>query len=327
MARVLTQEEIDAMVRAARGQTDGGGAPPAVGQTIKAFSFRQAGQLTGEQEHALTILHEGFARNLAQSLGAYLRVLFEAALASVEQITYGEFLQKVPKVAYMMSFLVQPMGATAALQLDHSLVFPLIDIMLGGTGLCQPMTREITEIEDQIMESVARIICQELTVVWAPMGVEIEMEHRLTQAEMQRFLAGAEKTLCLGFEIKLAEAKGLLHLIFPVSISNTLLRRLSADRSHGKARAPHRSSRQLAEKMLECPFPISLGITAIKLPVRSLLELAPGEILSLAVPVRRPASLIIAGRELFEAEAVRQGRSRAAQVGLRLAKTKEEKRR
>ena len=315
------------MVRAARGQTDGGGAPPAVGQTIKAFSFRQAGQLTGEQEHALTILHEGFARNLAQSLGAYLRVLFEAALASVEQITYGEFLQKVPKVAYMMSFLVQPMGATAALQLDHSLVFPLIDIMLGGTGLCQPMTREITEIEDQIMESVARIICQELTVVWAPMGVEIEMEHRLTQAEMQRFLAGAEKTLCLGFEIKLAEAKGLLHLIFPVSISNTLLRRLSADRSHGKARAPHRSSRQLAEKMLECPFPISLGITAIKLPVRNLLGLSPGEICDLAIPVRRPASLIIAGRELFEAEAVRQGRSRAAQVGLRLAKTKEEKRR
>ncbi|HTS58904.1 MAG TPA: hypothetical protein VMH03_15245, partial [Terriglobales bacterium] len=100
MGRVLTQEEIDAMVRAARSQQDGG-APPGAGQTIKAFSFRQAGQLTGEQEHALTILHEGFARNLAQSLGAYLRVLFEAALASVEQIPYGEFLQRVPKVAYM----------------------------------------------------------------------------------------------------------------------------------------------------------------------------------------------------------------------------------
>ena len=61
----------------------------------------------------------------------------------------------------LISFQVQPMGATVALQLDHSLVFPVIDIMLGGTGQCQPMTREITEIEDQIMERVARIVCQD----------------------------------------------------------------------------------------------------------------------------------------------------------------------
>ncbi len=325
MKKVLSQEEINAMVRTARGQQRDD-APRAEQRAVKPYSFRQAGQLTDEQLHGVTVLHEGFARNLAQSLGAYLRVLFEASLASIEQINYGEFLERVPAVTYMMSFQVRPVGAAAGLQLDHTLVFPLIDIMLGGTGQCPPMTREITEIEEQIMESIARIICQELAVAWASLNTEIELEHRQTASQMRRFLAAPEKILCIGFEIKLAEARGNLHLVFPVSISNTLLRRLSMDGVYGKARSPNRPSPQLAERMLECPFPISLGITAIKLRVRTLLGLNPGEICNLGVALRRPASLIIAGREVFEAEPVRHGRYRAAQVGQRRATNKTEKR-
>jgi len=320
MQKVLNQEEIDAMVRAARGQHDG--QAEAERRSIKACSFRQSGQLTGEQVRALTILHEGFARSLTQSLGAYLRVVFETTLVTVEQIAYAEFLQRVPEITYMMSYQVRPIGAAAALQVDHSLVFPLVDILLGGTGQCEPMTREITEIEEQIMEGVARIICKELASAWAPMGTEIELEHRQPPAQMQRFLAPAEKTLCLGFEVKLAEARGALNLVFPLSISNTLLRKLSTDWSYGKNRATSRAGGQLAEKMLDCSFPMTLGITSIKLPIKTLLELTPGTVCNLAVPVRLPASIILAGREAFEAEPVRHGRYRAAQVRQKIAVNK-----
>jgi flagellar motor switch protein FliM len=231
-------------------------------------------------------------------------------------------LQRVPEITYMMSYQVRPIGAAAAMQLDHSLVFPLVDILLGGTGKCEPMTREITEIEEQIMEGVARIVCKELAAAWAPMGTETELEHRQPPAQMQRFLAPAEKTLCLGFEVKLAEARGALNLVFPLSISNTLLRKLSSDWSYGKNRATSRSSGQLAEKMLDCSFPMTLGITSIKLPVKTLLELTPGTVCNLGVTVRLPASIILAGREAFEAEPVRHGRYRAAQVRQRIAVNK-----
>jgi flagellar motor switch protein FliM len=322
MEKVLSQEEIDTMVRAARGRDE---ASSQEQRSIKPCSFRQSGQLTGEQVRALTILHEGFARSLTQSLGAYLRVAFEATLSSVEQIAYAEFLQRVPEVTYMISYQVRPIGAAAAMQLDHSLVFPLVDILLGGTGHCDAMTREITEIEEQIMEGVARIICKELAVAWAPMHTETELEHRQPPGQMQRFLAPAEKTLCLGFDVKLAEAHGNLNLVFPVSISNTLLRKLSTDWSYGKTRAVTPSGRQLAEKMLDCSFPMTLGITAIKLPIRTLLELEPGKVCNLGVTVRLPASVILADREAFEAEPVRHGRYRAAQVRERIARTKEER--
>lgn len=185
MERVLTQEEIDAMVQSARGRDHEGENKH---RSIKPCSFRQSGQLTGEQVRTINGLHETFARSLTQSLGAYLRVIFEVNLVSVEQLAYGEFLERVPEVTYMMSFQVPRAGASAAMQIDHSLVFPLVDILLGGTGVCEAMTREVSEIEEQIVEGVARIICRELSATWVQFAGDLELEQRQTPSQMQRFL-------------------------------------------------------------------------------------------------------------------------------------------
>ena len=313
MERVLTQEEINAMVRAASGQQDDG--QGAETRTIKPCTFRQSGQLTGEQVAAVNGLHEGFARNLTQSLGAYLRVSFEVTLVSIEQLAYSEFLERVPEITYMMCIRVEQMSAGAAMQIDHSLVFPLVDILLGGIGQCDIFTREVSEIEEQIMEGVAKIICRELESAWTPLGTKLDLDGRQPPAQMQRFLAPTEKTLCLSFEVKLAETTGTLNLIFPVSISNTLLRKLSASSSYGRSRPVIRNGGQLAAKMLDCSFPVELGITAIKLSIHTLAGLLPHNVCNLGIPVLKPASLIIAGREAFEANPARQGRLRAAQLG------------
>ena len=86
-----------------------------------AWDLRQAGQIKKEQVRAISMLHEGFARTLTHSLGAYLRVIFEANVVSVEQLTFREFLSRIPDFAYSASFTVNPMGVTGVMVLDlHS---------------------------------------------------------------------------------------------------------------------------------------------------------------------------------------------------------------
>ena len=311
MEKVLDQREIDLLVKAAKDNPSAGKQD----RSIKACSFRQSGQLTGEQIHAITVLHEGFARSLSLSLGAYLRIAFEVTLTSVEQLAYSEFLEHVPEVTYMSSFNVRQMSAAAAMQIDHSIVFPIVDVLLGGTGHCEALTREVSEIEEQIMDGVARIMCQQLHIAWTPLGVEISYEGRQSTAQIKRFLAPPEKTLCLTFEVKLAETKGTLRMIFPVSVSNALLRKLANDLSYVRARAHTHTDNRLAEKMLGCDFPIGLILPFIKLPVETVLNFSAGQVCNLGVPVRVPATLAITGRQAFEANPVRHGRHRAAQVG------------
>ena len=66
-----------------------------------------------------------------------------------------------------------------ALQLDLKVAFPIIDLLLGGEGKGMAATREITEIEEQILDSVARIVCRELGAAWQALALEVSFEERL----------------------------------------------------------------------------------------------------------------------------------------------------
>jgi flagellar motor switch protein FliM len=312
MERVLSQEEIDAMVRNARGA---GGENQRAERTIKPCTFRQSGQLSVENVRAVSALHEAFARDLAHSLAVYLGLPFEAKLVSVEQIPYGEFLESVPEITYMATFLVSPMNASAALQIDPGLVFSLIDVLLGGTSRCDVKSREMSEIEAELMAEVAKIICRELAKSWEPLGITLELEKPETGAQLQRFLPSTEKTLCLSFEIKVGDTQGMLNLVAPFAVSHPLLRKVSCEAASPRTHGKRHSADRLKAKMLDCLFPAALELRGIQLPVHDVLALSPGDVRSLHVPLRQPAALILGGRQVFEARPVRQERLRAAQIG------------
>jgi flagellar motor switch protein FliM len=321
MKRVLSQEEIDAMVRGTNETKDEHAENE--GRSVKPCTFRQSGQLAGEHVRAVSALHEAFARGLAQSLGAYLGVSFEAKLVSVEQIAYGEFLQSLPEITYMVSFHVSPMNASAAMQIDPSLVFSLIDILLGGTSRCEVITREISEIEAEVMAEVARIICRELAEAWKPLAISLELERYETGAQVQHFLPATEKTICLSFEIRVADTQGTLNLIVPFAVSHPLLRKVSAEAPSSRTRSKTQFAPKVKAKILDCTFPASLDLPSIKVPIHEVLALSPGDVRSFHIPIGTPAALIISGRQVFEARPVRQDGLRAAQIGDALSVSEE----
>ena len=132
MEKVLNQDEIDAMMLAARGGEIGAGAVPA--PIVKKWDVRQVGRIGRDQMRAISVLHETFARNLTHALGAFLRVVMQVGLVSAEHLAYREFLQRLPELTYMCSCNLIPLNVMALLQLDLSVVFPLIDLLLGGEG-------------------------------------------------------------------------------------------------------------------------------------------------------------------------------------------------
>src|SRR5580658_8206959 len=181
MQNVLNQEEIDAMVRAAR--TGGGVNSGRREPNVEAWDVHRAGQIGREKLAAITHLHEGFARSLTNALGTYLRVVFAAALVSAEHLTYREFTERLPETTYLADCKLEPMGVHGALQLDLKVAFPIIDLLLGGEGKGIAAARDITEIEDQIVESVARIVCRELGAAWQAVELQGGFERRMELAE------------------------------------------------------------------------------------------------------------------------------------------------
>jgi flagellar motor switch protein FliM len=312
MEKVLNQAEIDDMVRKARG----GGATriavtPAV---ITVWDARLAGQIGREQVQSISTLHEGFARNLTHAVGAYLRIGFTAALVSAEHLTYGEVLQRVPEVSYLASCKLGQGGTTALLQMDLAVAFPLIDVLLGGEGSSTLAGRQLTEIEEQILETVMRIICRELQSAWQALALEFEFEARQQPEQAQRLMPSEEKTLSLSFDITVAESRGTLNVVFPTVVSNALLRKVAAGWVRAKRRARPDSEQRLRHRLVTCPFRVDLGMKVSGVPWRDLIDLSPGALLVLKCPAHKPAALRVNGCQLFVATVARRGWLRAAQV-------------
>ncbi len=303
MQNELNQEQIDAMLRAAH--SGGAEAGLAKEPRIELWDVRRAGQIRREQLQAITHLHEGFARSLTHSLGAYLRVVFAATLVSAEHLTYREFLERLPETTYLAACKLEPMGVDGALQLDLKVLFPIIDLLLGGEGKGISATREITEIEEQIVESVARIVCRDLGTAWQAVNLQVDFEKRMEPAEAQRLLLGDEKILSLTFEITVLELRGGLNLAVPVAVSHALLRKISADESDRRPRGRSDWRERLKHRLLECPFSAELGVNGLRAPVGELSQLVAGQMLALGKSAVEPAALLVAGVEMFRAAPAR----------------------
>jgi flagellar motor switch protein FliM len=313
MEKVLNQEEIDTLVRAARAGNPSVAADPS--EHVERWDVRQAGQIGREQLKDITQLHEGFARNLTNSLGAYLRVVFTATLVSAEHLTYREFLQRIPEMTYLASCRLDPAGLNAAFQLDLKVAFPMIDLLLGGQGKAVAASREMTDIEEEILDSVARIVARELGAAWQSLLFEVSFEEHLDTPSAQRLMTPEEKTLCLSFEVEMPEVRGGLNLAIPVTVSNALLRKISDGWNRRRIRGSAEMRQRIMQRMLGSRFETELGAKDLSIPLGLVASMAVGDVLTFVRSAGEPASLMVEGFEIKRATPMRCGLHRAGRIG------------
>jgi len=311
MDKVLNQQEIDGLVRAAR---SGRAAAGSTGPVVQPWDVHQAGRIGSEQLRAINQLHETFARSLTIAIGGYLRIVFDCRLVSAEHLTYREFLQCVPEKTYLASIDLAPVGAVAVLQLDHAIAFPIIDVMLGGEGTSSETTRDLTEIEEQVLEGIVRIMCRELQTSWQAILLEFNFGQRQQILQTQRLMSPEEKNLCLSFEIKMSETRGTLNLAIPAVVSNALLRKISADSSYQRRRSPVEARLQIQKKLLDCCFLVELSMPGLQVPLHKLTDIVPGDLLSFSRNAAAPGVMQVDDVRLCSATPVRVNTRRAARV-------------
>ncbi|HEY0163134.1 MAG TPA: FliM/FliN family flagellar motor switch protein [Edaphobacter sp.] len=310
MERNLGQDEIDALFAAAS-------ASPTTEKVEEdkepeKYVFSRAGQISGDQLRAITTVNDLFARNLMHSMSGWLRTSFKAKLVAGEQLPFSEFMERVSPMAYICSVRLEPLGAMGLLELDLAMVAPIIDVLLGGSGRAGEK-RELTGIEESIMRSVLEMIVQELTLAWQSVGLEFVFEKRETEAQAARTMTHAEKTLCVGFEVRMPEAQGVLNLCLPAVVLNAILRKLIAEGDR-----PRRRSKESAERMRglmgESKVEVLLQLPAMRLRATEIAGLEPGSVIRLPLAKHENSDLIVGGQNMGKARPVRSGDHRGARL-------------
>ncbi len=319
MEKMLKQDEIDALFQAAR-TPNGDNPQPEVRARVVPYNYASAGQISTEQLRAISMLNDLFARNLTHNLAAWLRTRFQVNLVSAEQIVFNEFLLRIPEISYVASVRLEPLGALSVLQLDLALVPPIIDLLLGGEGR-DGTQRELTDIEESIVASVAEIICRELTAAWQPVGLSFNFERRQMQTQVARIMPVTEKTLCLSFEIRMPHSSGLLNLAFPAVVANTILRRLTSDWGRRRRHAGETRVR-MEDSARRIRFGGALQLPSVRLSANEIENLEVGKVLRLNLAGNTLPEWRVGGQQIALAQAIRQGDHRAARIGNPLSEGK-----
>ena len=310
--RVLSQEEIDNVFRNLREQDDSDDHA----KRAQPYDFRRPDRIAKDQLRSIHLLHENFARSLASSLSAYLRAYVVVNLVSVEQLSYMEFSQCLPSPSCLISLGMRPYEGNAVLEINPALVFPILEMLLGGSAKAPlKMTREITEIEQSILDGLYRIILNDLRTSWqAVAAMEFVIEGHETEPQLLQILAPNEAVVAISMEIRIGDNSGMMNIGIPSIIVKMLRHRFDQQWSVRRSQSTDEEQARILRLIKGAKLNLDGRLNGPTLRVEDLMNLAEGDVLTFDYPVNRPVDFFLNGKLKFEGHIVSTGKKRAFEI-------------
>ncbi|HLH19406.1 MAG TPA: flagellar motor switch protein FliM [Bryobacteraceae bacterium] len=307
MSRQLTQQEIDAVFQ----KQDRKRETPAA-----RFDFRRPDRIPKSQVRAIHLLHDTFTRNLVSSLSAYLRSYLTVNLVSVEQLSYAEFLDGLPSPTCMVSLGLSPYDGNGVLEMNPSLVFPILEMLLGGTGRSSgSIQRDITEIEQKLLDGLFRIILHDLREAWKSVtDVDFTIEAMETEPQLLHILAPNEAVVSIGVEVRIGESVGMMNIAMPSIVIKMMRHKFDQQWSVRKTHASDAEQARVLRMIRDAMLTLEARLEGPTIAVRDLLALREGHLLTFDYPVERPVDLMVNGARKFTAQVVSTGKKRGCLI-------------
>ena len=286
-------------------------------RTIHSCNFRYAGRLSNENARTLTALHEKFALNVTTSLELYLGTTLHLKLLSLEQMAIVDYVSGMAANSYLIPCALNVLESNVLIEMDLALIFPIIDLLLGGAGTASDNAREMTEIDEEIMQSVTGLIVSQVERAWQTLNLSLTASRPIKQTQIQQVFMANDRLVLLMFEMTVGETTAPFKIVLPTSFVGFLLRHLNALQSKKASSLRTLRGPSLRERILDCDINVSADITLMRVFVKDLVGLKPGAVLKMKAPVKRPGRLTVDEVEIFEAMLVRNGTRKAAQLSAR----------
>jgi len=278
---VLSQAEIDALLEGiSKGEIE---ADAHERKTYRTYDFRRPTKFSKDNLRTLHFLHETFARQLSSALAGYLRTNARCVLGSVEQVTYEEFLRSLPSPTLICICDLGAPEKPVVMEMSLSLAFGIIDRILGGPGMGGVQERELTEIEQAIIEEVLTLVLVELSKAWSTVvEVEFHLEKMEAHPQFVQVVFPTEIILAVSLEAEVGASEGFINFCIPFTSLQEILDGFNTEKwlsSRPREEAVRRLAVREDLASVRAPLVVELGRTRISLS--DLKSLKPGQVIRL----------------------------------------------
>jgi len=303
MADILSQEEIDALLEVVDEEDSADFIDNEVvdQRQIILYDFKRPNRVSKEQLRAVKGIHDKMARNLSSQISAIMRSIVEIQLHSVDQMTYGEFLMSLPSPTSFNVFSMKPLDGSGVIEINPSIAFPMIDRLLGGKGESFESSRELTDIELNLLDAILRIITQKLRAAWEPItDMYPNIETKESSPNVVQIVSQNEIVIMVVMELIVGNSSGMINICYPVIYLESILPKLAnRDIMLGSSSTKKSRNKELNVLIKRADINVEAILGRTTLSVKELLDLKKNDIIRLDRSADDTAILSVDKKDMF----------------------------
>lgn len=167
----------------------------------------------------LEVVFDRLARLMSTSLRNFTLDNVEVTLDGITTVRFGDYMNSVPLPAMLSVFLAEEWDNYGLMITDTSLIYSIIDVLLGGRKGNAPIRiegRPYTTIERSLVEKMVRVVLADLCQAFEPVSnVNFRFERLETNPRFAAIARSPNAVVLVEFTIEMDERGGKIQLILP----------------------------------------------------------------------------------------------------------------
>jgi flagellar motor switch protein FliM len=279
------------------------------------FDFRRPSKFSRDHARALQIVNETFARQFTTILSTTLRSVSQVSLASVDHVSYDEYVRSSPELSFMAILDVEPLAGAGILQLPLDIAMAAIDRLLGGTGDGTQPTRALTDIESVLMRELVQRVLRELDYAFESLAkIETSIAQLESNPQFAQITAPSDMVVVASFDVRIGSMESTATLCLPFTALQPMLEQVSGHFNDRKGSDAEDAARAMTAGLSGVPVDVAVRFDPVTLTSSEILSLRVGDVLPLRHPVSAPLSVCAADRVCAPAVPGSKGRRLAFMI-------------
>lgn len=284
---ILSQEEVDALLKGVSGESDADeGVDDGVGAP-KNYNLASQDKIVRGRMPTMEVINERFARNLRQGLFNFTRRTAEISVGPVRLMKYTEFVRNLVVPTNLNMVHVHPLRGTALMIFDPNLVFLVIDSLFGGDGRFHMRVegRDFTPTEQRIIQNLLAVAMEEMKKAWEPVyPIEFEYVRSEMNTQFANIATPSEVVVVTTFNVELGSVGGDFHVCLPYAMIEPIRNLLYESMQGDRMEVDERWVNFLSSEVQSTEVKLIANLSRAELTVRELLGMKIGDVISLNIP-------------------------------------------
>lgn len=178
-------------------------------------------QISYERLPMLEVVFDRLVRLLSTSLRNFTSDNVEVTLESMSSVRFGDYLKEVSLPTLISVFQAKEWKTNALLTIDTSLIYAIVDVLLGGRHGSSPSgldSRPFTTIETRLIERMVAIVLEDFTKAFEPVSpITFAFDRMETTPLFATIVRPVNASILVKINLEIDGRQGVFEFVIPYS--------------------------------------------------------------------------------------------------------------